>query len=212
MKNILMMVALLSVFPRCLDAQTAGYDGAADVAVDRLGNIHVTGSSADAGARIDIATVAYDVAGNELWRTRHDGGGDDGARAIAVSPVGAIGVAGWSRRDDGGTDAVVVGYISSLSVRRAGSNPGMLQWNLISSPSNRSIDARLTVATRGHVRLGLYDMLGRRIASLVDADLEPGSYSISLASALPAGCYVARLTTGGNRTEESAMTSMVLVR
>lgn len=69
------------------------YDRPAAVAVDVLGNVFVTGNSAD-----DYATVKYDAAGTEMWTRRYSGtaAGADWATAIAVDASGNAYVSGSS--------------------------------------------------------------------------------------------------------------------
>lgn len=63
---------------------------------------------------------------------------------------------------------------------------------------------RYTVNTEKPVRLEVYDLLGRRVATLVDAVRRPGSYSTMWdgrddgGELLPSGLYMYRLEAGGN--------------
>ena len=50
-----------------------GEDRAADVALDALGNVYVTGYSQGSGTAHDYATAKYDANGNELWVARYNG-------------------------------------------------------------------------------------------------------------------------------------------
>jgi Beta-propeller repeat len=60
------------------------------LAVDAAGSVYVTGGSANAAGVLDIATVKYDVDGNELWVNRYDGpaGGTDDV--VETSPALAV--------------------------------------------------------------------------------------------------------------------------
>ena len=50
----------------------------------------------------------------------------------------------------------------------------------------------------GRVRLGVFDLLGREVATVVDEDLAPGSYSVPFnAPQLASGVYFCRLAAGG---------------
>ena len=81
----------------------ARYNGAAndidrpkDIAIDSMGNIYVTGCSADNSGFYDYATVKYDSNGNQIWIAKYKGaaGGYDVARAIAVDSSGNVYVTG----------------------------------------------------------------------------------------------------------------------
>jgi hypothetical protein len=77
------------------------------------------------------------------------------------------------------------------------------------NPFNPSTRISFQIQEYGFVSLGVYDMLGRRVASLVEKFMQPGSYSVWFnAENLPSGVYVYRLNAGGN----SRSRRMVLVR
>jgi CubicO group peptidase (beta-lactamase class C family) len=61
----------------------------------------------------------------------------------------------------------------------------------------------------GEVNLSIYDLLGRKLATLVDEVKKPGSYSVTWnASRLPSGAYFCRLTAGSM----TAVRKMVLIK
>ncbi|MCK5560224.1 MAG: SBBP repeat-containing protein, partial [Thermoplasmata archaeon] len=69
------------------------------ISVDEsTGNVYVTGRSRISNSRFDIATVAYDSSGTQLWVAKHNGpaNGDDGAYAMALDSTGNIYVTGRS--------------------------------------------------------------------------------------------------------------------
>ncbi len=73
-------------------------DKAYALAVDRSGNVYVTGGSVEPSYRYDYATVKYDSDGNQLWVARYDGpaGSNDYARALVVDASGNVYVTGRS--------------------------------------------------------------------------------------------------------------------
>jgi len=91
-----------------------GDDYACDVAVDRTGNVYVTGWSLSGGPwpSWDYATVKYDRNGNELWVRRYDGPTNyaDEARAIALDDSGNIYVTGNSGNLDRYMDYATIKY------------------------------------------------------------------------------------------------------
>jgi uncharacterized delta-60 repeat protein len=78
-----------------------GHDKAAALAVDKDGNVIVTGSSGGATTGLDYLTIKYDPDGVRLWVRRYNGipgaSGDDEATAIAVDGQGNVYVTGSSR-------------------------------------------------------------------------------------------------------------------
>lgn len=75
-----------------------GDDYAVALAVDRNGNVFVTGYSVGSGTFFDYATVAYSGAGTPLWTNRYAGpsGINNRAVAVAVDSSGNVFVTGYS--------------------------------------------------------------------------------------------------------------------
>jgi len=73
-------------------------DVACAVAVDRVGNVYVTGSSESTTPLEDYVTVKYDANGNQLWVARYNGSGDsaDTPIGIAVDHAGNAYITGSS--------------------------------------------------------------------------------------------------------------------
>jgi hypothetical protein len=98
----------------------------ADLAVDRSGNVYVTGASDDGGkegSNYDYTTIKYDASGNQLWIRRYKGPVDgwDWASSIALDGRGNAYVTGESLDSNGHNDYATVKYDSSgneLWVRR----------------------------------------------------------------------------------------------
>ncbi len=74
------------------------HDGAQALAVDRHGNVYVTGSSWGVDTSNDFATVKYNRNGEQQWAVRYNGppNTDDHALAIAIDDSGNVAVAGSS--------------------------------------------------------------------------------------------------------------------
>ena len=65
------------------------------------------------------------------------------------------------------------------------------------NPFTTSTTLRYVLPEAAHVRLDIYDLLGRRVATLADGPAEPGRYEQRFhADGLANGAYVARLTAG----------------
>jgi hypothetical protein len=66
------------------------------------------------------------------------------------------------------------------------------------NPFNPSTRIQYTVANLERVTLKIYNMLGQEVSTLVDADLQPGSYETTFdATGLASGMYMYRLQTPG---------------
>ena len=83
---------------RRYDGPVNRQDKAVDIAVDRSGNIFVTGYSQDSGTAYDYATIKYYPNGDTAWVRRYNGpvNGIDWAWAIAVDGSGNAYVTGFS--------------------------------------------------------------------------------------------------------------------
>ena len=69
------------------------------------------------------------------------------------------------------------------------------------NPSSGGFTLDYNLATPAHVRLSLYDLLGRELLTLVDAPQPAGTQSAVVdASHFPAGLYFARLASGRTRS------------
>jgi photosystem II stability/assembly factor-like uncharacterized protein len=67
------------------------------------------------------------------------------------------------------------------------------------NPFNPVTGIRYDIAEYAHVRISVFDALGRKITTLVDEVLAPGTYQVEFdASTQPSGTYICRLECGGN--------------
>jgi hypothetical protein len=87
-------------------------DGAHSIAVDRSGNVYVTGGSFGSDTGTDYATVKYDSMGNKIWVRRYNGPGNsnDDASAVVVDFSGDIHVTGSSLGIETGYDYSTIKY------------------------------------------------------------------------------------------------------
>ena len=96
------------------------WDYATDLAVDKEGNVYVTGYSTNMPHGTDYYTIKYDADGNEIWSEYFNGevNGDDLAQKIALDSEGNVYVGGSSTGAATGYDIVIVKY----------NNQGQQQW------------------------------------------------------------------------------------
>lgn len=87
-------------------------DDAYDIAVGSSGNIYVGGTSWGNGTGYDLAVVAYDSSGNELWVRRYNGpeGGNDACYGIEVDSSENVYVAGHIYTTKTDCDYAILAY------------------------------------------------------------------------------------------------------
>ena len=105
-----------------------GSDVSRALALDRDGNVLVTGGSVNPGGYYDYATVKYDGAtGTELWVARYDGPGNgpDASSAIALDAAGNVLVTGWSFGSGGSYDFATVKYVQDVTLTAITPNSGV---------------------------------------------------------------------------------------
>ncbi|MBI5774611.1 MAG: SBBP repeat-containing protein [Verrucomicrobia bacterium] len=90
-------------------------NSATAVAVDKNGNVFVTGFSGIVFGTLDYVTVAYSSAGVPLWTNRYNGPGNsiDWLPAMAVDGYGNVFVTGTSVGSGSGPDFATVAYSSA---------------------------------------------------------------------------------------------------
>ena len=91
------------------------HDVATAIAVDRTGNVFVTGYSSNPPVGMDYFTAKYSPTGDQLWTARYNGNGDedDFARAIHVDHSGNVFITGTSWGGETGDDYATVKYDSN---------------------------------------------------------------------------------------------------
>jgi len=148
----------------------------------------------------NVMVVKTDSLGNEEWTEQFGDTGDDRGHGVAVGPDGSIAVAGWTSSYGGGWLDV---YLIKFEGVQTGIDDGPalpLTASLDQSypnPFNASAVIGYSLPEAGHVSLEIYDLLGRKVESLVDNYQDAGKYDITWnANDLPSGVYFYSLRTG----------------
>jgi len=77
------------------------------------------------------------------------------------------------------------------------------------NPFNNTSNLKFEIANLGDVKLVVYDVMGREVQTLVNEELQPGTYEVTFdANGLNSGVYFYKLTTG----DYTATKRMVLVK
>jgi hypothetical protein len=102
------------LWTNCYDGPAHGNDVPQAMALDRNGNVFVTGYSLGSGTGNDYATVAYSGAGVPLWTNRYSGSGNnpDVPSGVATDAIGNVFVTGYS---------TVAGIATYLTIAYSGS-------------------------------------------------------------------------------------------
>jgi hypothetical protein len=175
-----------------------GTDQAAAIAVDTSGNVYVTGYSTGSGADWDYATVKYLANGDSGWVMRYNGpgNGDDLIGGIAVDDSGNVYVTGYSEGDGTGDDYCTIKYVQTPSEVKdeTGDRERPSEFDLSQNypnPFNPTTKIEFTLAKSGFVTLQIYDVLGRKVRTLVSEELSSGYKSVIWDSKNDAGDDVA---------------------
>lgn len=92
-----------------------GHSAATSLAVDKSGNVFVTGEVTGASGNYDYATLKYSSSGALLWVNGYNGpaNGDDGATSIALDQAGNVYVTGVSTGLGTSNDFTTIAYSNS---------------------------------------------------------------------------------------------------
>jgi hypothetical protein len=98
-------------------------------------------------------------------------------------------------------DAVIAleGVCSPLVIKKSAFTLQQNHPNPVSSNSSPVTTIEFSVSSAGQTTLDVFDFCGRRVATLVDAELETGAHTVSFSpSAFPKGMYTYVLRQGSN--------------
>ncbi len=101
------------------DGPAGKNDFAVALALDKSGDVFVTGASEAGGGKSDYATIKYSPTGTQLWAQRYDFGDDDEATAIALDPSDDVYVTGASKASATGYDIATVKYLGTDGTQKA---------------------------------------------------------------------------------------------
>jgi len=178
-----------------------GEDIALSLAVDGLGNVYVAGESPGSGTSLDYATIKYNSLGVQQWVQRYNGPGNsnDGASSIAVDTLGNVYVTGRSVGNGTSNDFATIKYTQLVKVKTV-SNEIPSSYSLFQNypnPFNPKTNIQFDLPKSGFVKLVIFDLLGREIATLVNESLHAGSYTVDWnANEYTSGVYFYKIQSG----------------
>jgi len=174
------------------------WERAAGLALDRDGNVYVTGQSVGDNTASDFATLKYDQNGSLQWTARYHSGSksDDASVAIQVDQSANIFVAGSSAIEMNAGKITVIKYVQDDNwVAAIQHNKPDGRWSRsYPNPFNSIVTIVFDLPESNRVSLNVYNMLGQEISMLVNQSLEAGTHQIFWdASGLQSGVYFYRL-------------------
>jgi photosystem II stability/assembly factor-like uncharacterized protein len=153
---------------------------------------------------------------NALWITT-DVGSTWHQLLNFLQPIYVLSAAQWD------SDRVMMGMWNGLGVLTIGDITPVVEHPQVATqfqlsqnypnPFNPTTSIKYQVESRQYVTLTVYDVLGRLVATLVDREKAPGSYTVTFdGSKLPSGIYLYRLQAGPPTGGFTQTRRMVLVK
>ncbi|HMQ79702.1 MAG TPA: T9SS type A sorting domain-containing protein [Ignavibacteria bacterium] len=176
----------------------AGDNVATGIALDDSANVYITGGSRESSTGSDIVTVKYNTVGTLLWAMKQNGSVNtsysENGRCISVDNINNVFVAGVNDASDG----ILIKYVQApIGIQFIG-NEIPERFELMQNypnPFNPAAKIVFSVPVNAHVKLAVYDMLGKEIAVPVNDVLKAGKYSyVFEGSQLASGTYFYRLS------------------
>jgi hypothetical protein len=187
------------------------YDGYAQddysysITIDRYNNLYITGESCNQHGNGDITTIKYNQNGVQQWVQRYNSEFDstDWGVSVLVDSSLRVYVLGWSWSSSNSDDIVLIKYSQPIGIQPISSkvpNSYVLSQNY-PNPFNPTTKIKFDLPVNvkreaSNVKLIIYDILGRDVATLVNEQLKPGSYEVEWdATNYPSGVYFYKLQT-----------------
>lgn len=170
--------------------------------VDMRNNVYITGGM---GTTVmweqDYGTLVYDPNGNNthLERFVPQNNGVDIARKMAFDSQNNLIITGHSHNELEGFNILTIMYSNVVGINNISSEiPGKYDLSQnFPNPFNPSTSIRFAIPKSSFVTLKVYDMLGREVATLVNQELNAGTFEYSFdGSKLTSGVYFYRIDAG----------------
>ncbi|HCA42787.1 MAG TPA: hypothetical protein DEP28_05990 [Bacteroidetes bacterium] len=196
------------VFRKTMDAPSIS-DKMSAVAVSMAGTVYCTGVFGDGSANNTIQTRAYTINGDSLWSVNSNSNIDQSLNpVIVVTGAGnSILVSGSNAVSTNNIQALVIKFSTLTSV--GGVSEIAEGFNLSQNypnPFNPETEIKFSINQSGFVKMAVYNLLGKEIATLVKDNLKSGEYSVKFnGQGLNSGIYYYVLESNGNRETKKMM-------
>lgn len=189
-------------------------DSSTAITIDAGNNVYITGGSTGLGTNLDATVIRYLSNGTQQWvqRTNGFGNGNDEGKAIVVDNGYNVYIAGSLYSGTNSYDMVTIKYAQILIgiQNQEGEIPAKFSlYQNYPNPFNPVTNIKIGVPTASEVKLIIYDNLGREVTTLVNKQLQPGTYEVEWdGTNYPSGVYYYTLAAG----DYSETKKMVLIK
>ena len=178
--------------------------GAEYITIDKYNNIYITGSSDYNTPYNRFLTVKYDSAGNFIWAENYLNilFFNHYAKRVLVDSANSVYVGGTSYGPESGSNDIVLIKYSQITNVPISLNeiPGEIKlYQNYPNPFNPVTNIEYQLPMSGEIKVSIFDLLGRKVATLVNEIQNQGSYNIQWdASDFSSGMYFYNLEVNGN--------------
>ncbi len=164
---------------------------------DASGNVYVAGMLTLPGGA-SWGTVKFNSSGTFQWMASYPG--EESCTHVQINEQGDVYVTGTNFLGIGTSDITTIKYSPQFTGIQPVSNEIPNQYSLSQNypnPFNPATNIKFQIPKAGFVNLIVYDALGREVSTLVNEQLNPGTYGIDWnASNYPSGVYYYKLIAG----------------
>ncbi|OGU41469.1 MAG: hypothetical protein A2315_01740 [Ignavibacteria bacterium RIFOXYB2_FULL_35_12] len=194
-----------SVWVKRYNGDASANDGGSAIALDKSGNVFVTGSSTNVTTAFDYTTIKYSPDGTEEWTIKYTNsdfaGSIEEPFGLFVDTLSNVYVTGMSA-----LDYATVKYVqtpTSVDIFPLNIPDRFTLEQNYPNPFNPSTTIRYAIPLLGgderggFITMKVYDVLGNEVATLVNEEKPAGSYEVNFdAIGLPSGIYFYKLQAG----------------
>jgi uncharacterized delta-60 repeat protein len=169
--------------------------------LDGAGNIYICGIAYFDDSLHNYATFKYTPSGIQEWGKFYNGpiSREDGAFSVMVDNTGNVFVTGYSEHSQSNNyDCITIKYSQPIGIHNISSEipAGFSLSQNYPNPFNPVTNIQFTIPKPTFVKLVVFDMLGREVVTLVNDELNAGTYNVDMnASELSSGVYFYRIET-----------------